>query len=577
MTEREYFLKFVNKRRYGLNDIENLKKTLSLNDNQLIRKAFKLLYSEIDYLKISTDYIYMINNCTNLLFNLCAYTHFDDDNIIINRRRVKKGREALLKQAELLKNEQLLKAANRLDEIILGKSLELKDLNRLLKKLISKKEDINIIKKILGTNKGVLAFENNELFDFVFDQSLIALADNSADIYYYIALLKIFYNSTIDKNRYLRKLTHINEETNEFETEIYYIIHGQRRPLDKNQVLDKYGIITNLQTINTLPVYFKTSEEMVFTIDSDGAIVKDDALSIKEKNNNYIVGIHISDPTDTIKPDSIIDFQAKNNFTCSYMPEYKTQILPSNLEQDFSLDKGNLRKVLSMYVTIDKEGNIIDYTLKENYIKIDENLYYSQSDKLLSNVNDEISFKLSQLYNLAGQLQYKNAKKYLYWYKKENDSLDKEIVPFRSDKIINELMVLYNNLIATIACENGIPYVYRTQNNAYLENLIKKLEIPLDKETDKIIKNIYLKSKYSSVPIYHNGLNLQMYSHSTSALRRYPDLYNQFLLHSFYFKDMDMEFDNKYHEKLIDYFNQRSIEIDLMKAEYTRALKPKED
>ena len=40
---------------------------------------------------------------------------------------------------------------------------------------------------------------------------------------------------------------------------------------------------------------------------------------------------------------------------------------------------------------------------------------------------------------------------------------------------------------------------------------------------------------------------------------------------------MDMEFDDKYHEKLIDYFNQRSVEIDLMKAEYTRALKPKED
>ena len=161
--------------------------------------------------------------------------------------------------------------------------------------------------------------------------------------------------------------------------------------------------------------------------------------------------------------------------------------------------------------------------------------------------------------------------------KKENDSLDKEITSHRSDRIINELMVLYNNLIANLACENGVPYVYRTQNNAYLENLIKKMEIPIDEETEKIVKSIYLKSKYSSIPIFHSGLNLPMYSHSTSALRRYPDLYNQYLLHNFYFKDINMPFDEQYHENLVGYFNQRSIEIDLMKAEYIRALKLKED
>ena len=41
--------------------------------------------------------------------------------------------------------------------------------------------------------------------------------------------------------------------------------------------------------------------------------------------------------------------------------------------------------------------------------------------------------------------------------------------------------------------------------------------------------------------MYHNGLNLNMYSHSTRPLGRYPDLHNQYLMHAFYFYDIDLD------------------------------------
>ena len=576
MRERDLFSKFVKKGKFSLDDIENLKDTLSLNDNQLIRKTFKFLNNEIASLEYTTFYIDNILNSTTLLSQISNYVNFNEDEVIINRKRIKKAREAILSYAYKLHNDKLLSAANKLDEIILDKSVNLADLTRLLKKLIDRKEDINIIKKLLNTNKGVLISEKNELFDYIYNKALISLQNNTADIYYYIALLKIFYSSNIDKIKHMKELNQISDETNSFANEIYYILLGQRRLLDPNDVLKKYGVITEFNTININTNKKNVlTNEFVFTIDPDGTYLRDDALSIKKDGNNYVVGIHISDPTYIVEPNSQLDYQAKNNFTCAYMPEYSTRILPYNIEKSTSLDKNKSRNVISMYVTLNNNGDILDYYIIKDYLKINENLTNTQGDLLLNYYDSEISDKLLQLYDVAGLLQTHNSKKYVYWDKKENDSLDKEITKHKSDKIINELMVLYNNLIATIACEQAIPFVYRTQNNAYLENLVNKMNITIDDEANKVIKNIYLKSRYSNIPLFHNGLNLKMYSHSTSALRRYPDLYNQFLLHQFYFNDLDFNFDSKNHEELINYFNQRSTEIDLMKSEYIRSLKIK--
>ena len=80
-------------------------------------------------------------------------------------------------------------------------------------------------------------------------------------------------------------------------------------------------------------------------------------------------------------------------------------------------------------------------------------------------------------------------------------------------------------------------------------------------------------SKYCTYPRYHNGLQVPIYTHSSDTLRRYPDMYNLYLLHTFYFKNMNMNFDQQEFENLVSYFNQRNVELDLMESEYERALK----
>ena len=174
---------------------------------------------------------------------LCEEEDFNEEQVMIFRNRIKKTREAMLAIGNKFKNDTLFKAANILDEIILDKKLDVEPIITLIKSLIDKKEDINIIKKILSTNRGAIILDGNSLFDYTFNLALSALANNTDEIYYYISLLKIFYNTKIDRDRYVRMLNVVSDDTNIFANEIYSILYGYKRSLDTNELINKYGII----------------------------------------------------------------------------------------------------------------------------------------------------------------------------------------------------------------------------------------------------------------------------------------------------------------------------------------------
>lgn len=574
MQNKESFQKFLYNGFFTDKTISNIKEVLVLNDKKLIRDSFKYLKDLItDY--EDTEYFYnMIYNTTQFISILCDKQTFNEDEVIINRKRIKKMRESILALSSIYCNDILLDSANKLDEIILDKNINVDDLIILIKELIRKKEDINIIKKILNTNKGAIILNRNVLFDHTFELAMVSILDNNPDIYYYIALLKIFYSSTIDKSKYIKTLTELTDDTNEFANEIYLIIHGIKRTLDSNQILNKYGISRDLESKKIILPTSAKNDDILITIDTKNTKIRDDALSIKKDGNNYIVGIHIANPGRFINPNEKIDIDARNNYRCKYIKNNNLRILSNPLEKTFSLDKDNIKYSISLYVVLDNTGIIKDYKIVENEVKISENLDFEVSDSLIdARYKNELSNRLNLLFDLASILETNNKQKHDYWVKKQNDSLESDTIQYKSNTIVSELMVLYNHLMAVNACENNIPYIYRTKSISYINDLINKLNIELDDSTSKLIKNIYLPSRYSHIPLYHNGLHIQTYSHSASPIRRYPDLYNQYLYHMFYFKDKEEYFDYDEFINLIDYCNKRNTELSLLKGEYERALK----
>ena len=86
----------------------------------------------------------------------------------------------------------------------------------------------------------------------------------------------------------------------------------------------------------------------------------------------------------------------------------------------------------------------------------------------------------------------------------------------------------------------NLPYIYRCLDNKNSDiiddTLLKKINIDYEAISKKDLVTLKkslsfynLNAYYSDVPKRHNGLNKRVYSHSSSALRRYADAFGQYL------------------------------------------------
>lgn len=556
--------------------LDKIEKDLLWDDHQLIKHTFDLIKYELRIYNKSAVIDMVLLNSAKLLSILCDRTKFSPDEVLINRKRIKRYRESILMLADKLHHKLLFDLANRLDEIVLEKDIKEEDLIKLLKVLIDKKEDINIIKRLLNSNKNAI-INNTELFDYTFKLTIDALKNDSPVIYYYISLLKVFYSSKVDFRYYQKIIDENNLGYDIFVDELYNLIHGIKRSLNANEILDKYGIITDLPCPNIILPREMAQNEIIFTLDTTSFGLKDDAVSIIKKDNYSIVCIHITDPTYIVTPNSDVDIAARNNFKCLNLPDERIRIFNDKVERAISLSRGRNKRTLTLHVKISPTGEILNYKFERGYIKVSENLTFEDGNQIIQHGTGKRAEQLRQLYDVALALETRNPEKGIYWHKKETDSIDKAPVKHMSDKIISELMVLYNFLLAQITKEKGIPYVYRVHDNSYIKDLFTELNIEANDSVKNLISNIYLPSKFSVEPLPHYGTNLPYYSHSTNPGREYTNFYNQILLHHFYFHDLDYNFTQDSHEKLVDYFNQRNVEMELFKGEYIRERKMRRD
>ena len=558
---------------YEINQ-DNLNEYLELTQTSyldLLNKTFKNLNKLIYDLKFSIDAddINLIDKSIQLISLLCLIMEFKPEDIMNLKKRIKKSRESLLIHAKNEDNPDLILLANKLDEIVLDKSFKKEDLILLVKELINKKESTNIIKKFLNINKDVV-ISNLILFDYAFHKTIESMNNNNEDIFYYITLLKLFYTSRVKKYKYVLELS--EHMDNPYTQEIMALLNGVKRSLTPDEILDKYGIISTLPASPIILPTIETTTESIFTIDDTSTNIRDDGLCIKKDGNNYIVKINIADIGSIVTPHCIDDLNARTNYRNIHLNN-AVKMLPFNLRRDLSLNQNHKRKVITMCVIMNDSGDLIDYYLELNEVYIAKNISYEESDKIINKGTGKYNKDLNDLYYLACALEAKNAGKNVYWTKKENARRDFELSPSKGFKVIREFMVLYNSLIGQFTNDIKIPYVYRYQDEEYITELMRKKEIGENDQIRNIINSLYLDSKFSVSPRYHAGIKTDIYTQSTDPLRKYPDLYNQQLLHKFYFGDIDFAFDYEKFRNNVEYFNQRNRDLTMMKAEYNRGMR----
>ena len=254
-----------------------------------------------------------------------------------------------------------------------------------------------------------------------------------------------------------------------------------------------------------------------FTIDAADSPDYDDAISLQEFKQGWILGIHISDVGGQLPLNSPVFNEACERVSSLYLPCETIPLLPPSLSSDaFSLKAGENRKVLSLYLFLDKEFKIQKEEFKSEYICVKQNLSYIDMDSYLTKHQHSTLFQIVRNINQGHKIFESNGKTRYEWNVVcKNGELMMECIDFYSPSrlLIEELMVLYNRFLAEYASASGLPCIYR--NIAQYE------------ESGDDDSNNYFQAFLSTEAGFHPGIGSKAYLHSTSPIRRVTDIINQ--------------------------------------------------
>ncbi|MBB5392624.1 MULTISPECIES: ribonuclease catalytic domain-containing protein [unclassified Herbaspirillum] len=281
------------------------------------------------------------------------------------------------------------------------------------------------------------------------------------------------------------------------------------------------------------PTDLPTAEVQAFSIDDVTTTEIDDALSVTRLPDGKLrVGIHIAAPGLAIKRNDAIDAIARARMSTVYMPGEKITMLPDDLVAAYTLDAGAARPALSLYATLDAQTwEVLATETRAELVPIAANLRHNDLDELVTEEalaegsgdyphKDEIALLWQWVQLLE---QGRMAKRESFGLRPEqNNRVDfnfyvedgvvsivrrKRGAPL--DKIVAELMIFANSTWGKLMSDHGVPGIYRAQGGG-AGGWAAKMQV-------RMVTH--------AAP--HQGLGVDQYAWSTSPLRRYTDLVNQ--------------------------------------------------
>ena len=381
---------------------------------------------------------------------------------------------------------------------------------------------------------------------------------------YFIGILyiesKTKYGIVNGKNKYLFKP--LNKKFPDFfvtskhknEKNMYVKIElkdwDKKDKLPNGTILEYLGYVDNIEaTQETLRYYYdiakppmkikndkiqadlKSLEEIdcidyeIFSIDPEGSLDIDDAFHFNKMNDwhndssnvvKYEVGVHIASPTHFLF-DYIEEIMSR--VSTVYLENKKYPMLPAIYSDNIlSLLENNKRFALSAIYTFDADFNLENFRIHEcnvlnlkNYTYEEFDLLLKKKQKLLNNVE-------------KNNVEFFNFTKLLF---NMNDSMDSHL-------FVEKWMVYTNHNVAKYLIKHNVKNVIiRTQQSPKIIDEIK------DNIDESVLKYINIKNEMSAkyeiyVPEINNSsnylpnhyrLNLDLYTHYTSPIRRAVDFY----------------------------------------------------
>ena len=278
-----------------------------------------------------------------------------------------------------------------------------------------------------------------------------------------------------------------------------------------------------------------------FSIDDSQTTEIDDALSVEGLGSGTVIlGIHIAAPGLAITPEGAIDQVARHRLSTVYMPGHKITMLPDDVVQSYTLMAGRDCPAVSLYVTFDEATLAVTHSRTAlERVPIAHNLRHDQLDQVLTEAwlggvaasNDvpaEIAALQPSLVFLFRLAQHLKAQREVVRGKPETfnrpdynfrlegvtgdepDGSETVRISTRQrgaplDLMVAEAMILANSTWGQWLAACGVPGIYRSQAS--------------------LAPGVKVRMGTKAAP--HAGIGVPAYAWSTSPLRRYVDLVNQ--------------------------------------------------
>ncbi|MBT9498748.1 MAG: RNB domain-containing ribonuclease [Zoogloea sp.] len=264
-----------------------------------------------------------------------------------------------------------------------------------------------------------------------------------------------------------------------------------------------------------------------FSIDDAATTEIDDAFSVTPTATGWRVGIHIAAPGLGFGRESGLDNIARQRLSTVYMPGNKITMLPEDIVGRFTLGEGRDCPALSLYLDVSRDLIVTGNESRIERVPVVATLRHHDiepvfNETTLTEDGPDFPWKaeLTLLWELASVLEAgrgkpaanQNMVDYNFsvdWNAVTEDGPGRIEIGRRArgsplDKLVAELMIAANSTWGKALADAGIPALYRAQTGG--------------------------KVRMTTAAAPHEGLGVDCYAWSSSPLRRYVDLVNQWQL-----------------------------------------------
>ncbi len=268
----------------------------------------------------------------------------------------------------------------------------------------------------------------------------------------------------------------------------------------------------------------------LMTIDGQGTLDFDDAISIEEMGDSFRLGVHIVDVGHFIQKNDVVDQEALLRGSSIYMPDQKISMLPPVLAEGLcSLKAGELRPAISIMINLSPMAEIVDYEIFQSLIKIEHQLtYYDVNINADENRNMHILRDIAEKFRKKrlddGAIQITIPEISVWVNENREVSINKINRESPGRMLVSELMIMANWLMAKYLKDRQMPAIFRSQSRPR-ERLYKNHEGTLFQNWMQ--RRLLSRFVLSARPEWHSGLGLDAYVTATSPIRKYSDLVTQ--------------------------------------------------